>query len=112
MLSRHTDITAPSLSASYKIFLLRTTADIRSFTCPECDKKFVSYYGLVQHYDQHPKLKVTCVLCEITFDSHHLLVEHNKNVHQLDENGLDRDKEKWVFLFYDKNVAYFFRTKN
>jgi hypothetical protein len=71
-----------------------------TYECPECDKKFVSYYGLVQHYDQHPKLKVTCVLCEITFDSHHLLVEHNKNVHQLDENGQDRDKEKWVFYFF------------
>ena len=71
-----------------------------TYECPECDKKFVSYYGLVQHYDQHPKLKVTCVLCEITFDNHHLLVEHNKNVHQLDENGLDRDKEKWVFYFF------------
>ena len=65
-----------------------------TYECPECDKKFVSYYGLVQHYDQHPKLKVTCVLCEITFDSHHLLVEHNTNVHQLDENGQDKDKER------------------
>jgi hypothetical protein len=64
-----------------------------SFECPECEKKFVSYYGLVQHYDQHPLLKVTCMLCEITFENHHSLVLHNTNVHHLVEHFNDKVKE-------------------
>jgi predicted RNA-binding Zn-ribbon protein involved in translation (DUF1610 family) len=67
-----------------------------SFECPECEKKFVSYYGLVQHYDQHPNLKVTCMLCEITFENHHLLVMHNTNVHHLVENNHDKVKENLI----------------
>ena len=67
-----------------------------SFECPECKKNFVSYYGLVQHYDQHPNLKVTCMLCEITFESHHSLVLHNTNVHHLVENNSDRVNENLI----------------
>lgn len=51
------------------------------FECPECDKKFYSYFGLVQHIDQHPTLSVTCSLCEITFETHQALVAHNMNIH-------------------------------
>lgn len=78
------------------------SAHINNFECPECDKKFVSYYGLLQHYDQHPTLAVTCAFCEITFDNHHALVLHNTNVHHLNESSAnlanitvkDKDKEK------------------
>ena len=78
------NLTASSSSSSF------------SFECPECEKKFVSYYGLVQHYDQHPNLKVTCMLCEITFENHHSLVLHNTNVHHLVENNSDKVKENLI----------------
>jgi hypothetical protein len=66
-----------------------TTTGVNNFECPECEKKFVSYYGLVQHYDQHAAtLAVTCACCEITFDDHHALVLHNSTVHQFSESSL------------------------
>ena len=75
---------------------LNSSIQFQSFECPECEKKFVSYYGLVQHYDQHPNLAVTCVLCEITFENHQSLVQHNTNVHHLIEKSnclFNKDKE-------------------
>ncbi len=60
------------------------------FECPECDKKFVSQYGLLQHYDQHPTLAVTCSLCQITFENHHVLILHYKNAHNIKEKS-ERD---------------------
>ena len=75
---------------------LNMSSSSSSFECPECEKKFVSYYGLVQHYDQHPSLKVTCMLCEITFENHHLLVLHNTNVHHLVEHNHDKVKESLI----------------
>ena len=83
-----------------------------TFECNECNKKFVSYFGLVQHMEQHPTLSVTCSLCEITFEVHQALVAHNATVHstvceatsgdnnveekssQLDEAVNGREKEK------------------
>lgn len=52
-----------------------------TFECPECDKKFVSYYGLFQHYDQHPNLAVSCSQCQISFENHQALCVHNTKVH-------------------------------
>jgi DNA-directed RNA polymerase subunit M/transcription elongation factor TFIIS len=66
-----------------------STAATSRFECPECDKKFVSYFGLVQHIDQHPTLSVTCPQCEITFENHQALVAHNLSVHQSASQSTD-----------------------
>jgi hypothetical protein len=72
----------------------QTSLTSSSFECPECKRKFVSYYGLVQHYDQHPNLAVTCFICEITFDNHNSLVQHNTNLHHQQENTAQKDPKK------------------
>ena len=59
------------------------TPSANSFECPVCDKKFVSHYGLFQHYDQHPNLAVSCATCQLTFENHQALLVHNKNVHRM-----------------------------
>ena len=63
------------------------------FECPECDKKFVSRFGLFQHYDQHPTLAVTCPMCSITFENHHVLMLHDKNAHNIQSKDKETDKE-------------------
>ena len=57
------------------------SSNSHTFECPECDKKFVSYYGLFQHFDQHPNLAVSCTECQITFENHQALCLHNTKVH-------------------------------
>jgi hypothetical protein len=64
-----------------------SSGNTNSFECPVCDKKFVSYYGLFQHYDTHPDLAVTCTLCLISFDNHESLVMHNLEKHKTVENN-------------------------
>lgn len=68
--------------------------NLANFECPECDKKFVSYFGLVQHYDQHPNLSVYCQQCDIEFESHYGLVVHNSSVHQIVESQYLKNKLK------------------
>ena len=57
------------------------SSNSHTFECPECDKKFVSYYGLFQHFDQHPNLAVSCTECQITFENHQALCLHNTKAH-------------------------------
>ena len=64
------------------------------FECPECDKKFVSHYGLFQHYDQHPALAVTCPMCSITFENHHVLILHYKNAHNIQSKDKEEEEPK------------------
>ena len=61
--------------------ITNSTSNSHTFECPECDKKFVSYYGLFQHYDQHPNLAVSCSTCQITFENHQALCVHNTKLH-------------------------------
>ena len=89
-LSNNSTITTSTMTStitSNASSICSTSASQNNFECPECDKKFVSYYGLVQHYDQHPTLAVTCACCDITFDDHHALVVHNAVVHLLSESS-------------------------
>ncbi|CAF0840587.1 unnamed protein product [Brachionus calyciflorus] len=72
----------------------KTNQQTANFECPECDKKFVSYFGLVQHYDQHPNLSVYCQQCDLTFENHYGLVVHNSSVHQIVESQYLKNKLK------------------
>ncbi|RNA19682.1 ras-responsive element-binding 1-like [Brachionus plicatilis] len=72
----------------------KSSNNLANFECPECDKKFVSYFGLVQHYDQHPNLSVYCQQCDIEFENHYGLVVHNSSVHQIVESQYLKNKLK------------------
>lgn len=51
------------------------------FTCPLCDKHFMSDYFLKKHILKHRIRKTTCKICSIQFTSKFILNEHMKKVH-------------------------------
>lgn len=57
------------------------------FTCPICNKHFVSDYFLKRHILKHVNQKVECKICENTFKSKFFLSEHVKMCHILKENS-------------------------
>lgn len=55
------------------------------FTCPLCDKHFVSDYFLKKHILKHRIRKITCKACLLQFTSKFNLHEHMKMVHFFSE---------------------------
>lgn len=56
---------------------------LTKFTCPLCNKHFISEYFLKRHILKHMNRKVECITCGTIFNSKFYLYEHTKMTHLL-----------------------------
>lgn len=75
----------------------------RKFTCPLCNKHFISDYFLKRHILKHIHKKINCTICHREYKSKFYLYEHRKMTHILKKQNYLSCKECGrSFLSQDK----------
>ncbi|CAG9133812.1 unnamed protein product [Plutella xylostella] len=76
------------------------------FTCPICDKRFISEYFLKTHALKHVNKKVSCKVCPKTFKNKFYLREHVKVGHLIKDGGYFCNVCGRSFTVEDKMAAH------